>query len=68
MFHLKGEMNSPSADVRLLTIMLVRTEHMAEQLFFQNLVLLAGIGLFVLWTLFTVEAGKVKCGRKPGNR
>lgn len=33
MFVLNGEMNSPSADVSLLTIMLVRTEHMVEQCF-----------------------------------
>jgi len=33
MFLLNGDMNSPSADVSLLTILLVRAEHMAEQCF-----------------------------------
>lgn len=31
MFVLNGDMNSPSADVSLPTITLVRTEHMVEQ-------------------------------------
>lgn len=33
MFLLNDDMNSPSADVSLLTILLVRAEHMAEQCF-----------------------------------
>lgn len=33
MLQLNGERCSPSADVRILMIMLVRTEHMVEQCF-----------------------------------
>lgn len=33
MFMLNGDTNSPSADVSLLSITLVRTEHMVEQCF-----------------------------------
>lgn len=33
MFLLNGDMNPPSADVSLLTIVLVRAEHMAAQCF-----------------------------------
>lgn len=33
MFVLNGDRNSPSADVSLRTITLVRTEHMVEQCF-----------------------------------